>query len=92
MRYPYEVNLVGDARATLRRQLVRPTHHPARLAVRHPRHHGLRRPVRPHATWERMESTAEAILEGDPQSTDMVRQGFKAKVQEFMPGVGKRGH
>ncbi|MGW0687648.1 thiamine pyrophosphate-requiring protein [Streptomyces sp. NPDC002754] len=49
-------------------------------------------PIPPHATWEQMESTAEAILKGDPQSTDMVRQGFKAKVQEFMPGVGKRGH
>ncbi|MFF3489958.1 thiamine pyrophosphate-requiring protein [Streptomyces sp. NPDC002795] len=49
-------------------------------------------PIPPHATWEQMESTAEAILKGDPQSTDMVKQGFKAKVQEFMPGVGKRDH
>ncbi|MFJ9083561.1 thiamine pyrophosphate-requiring protein [Streptomyces sp. NPDC102384] len=49
-------------------------------------------PIPPHATWEQMESTAEAILKGDPQSTDVVKQGFKAKVQEFMPGVGKRGH
>ncbi|MFI5658586.1 thiamine pyrophosphate-requiring protein [Streptomyces sp. NPDC051684] len=48
-------------------------------------------PIPPHATWEQMESTAEAILKGDPQSTDVVKQGFKAKVQEFMPGVGKRG-
>ncbi|MGY0489702.1 thiamine pyrophosphate-requiring protein [Streptomyces sp. WG-D5] len=48
-------------------------------------------PIPPHATWEQMESTAEAILKGDPQSTDMVKQGFKAKVQEFMPGVGRRG-
>ncbi|MFJ8950232.1 thiamine pyrophosphate-requiring protein [Streptomyces sp. NPDC102381] len=49
-------------------------------------------PIPPHATWEQMESTAEAILKGDPQSTGVVKQGFKAKVQEFMPGVGKRGH
>ncbi|MFD7299241.1 thiamine pyrophosphate-requiring protein [Streptomyces sp. NPDC059897] len=48
-------------------------------------------PIPPHATWEQMESTAEAILKGDPQSTDVVKQGFKAKVQEFMPGIGKRG-
>ncbi|MCX4835627.1 thiamine pyrophosphate-requiring protein [Streptomyces sp. NBC_01016] len=49
-------------------------------------------PIPPHATWEQMESTAEAILKGDPQSTHVVKQGFKAKMQEFMPGVGKRGH
>ncbi|WP_425825202.1 thiamine pyrophosphate-requiring protein [Streptomyces fractus] len=49
-------------------------------------------PIPPHATWEQMESTAEAIIKGDPQRTDVVKQGFKAKVQEFMPGVGKRGH
>ncbi|MFZ3565585.1 thiamine pyrophosphate-requiring protein [Streptomyces sp. BH097] len=48
-------------------------------------------PIPPHATWEQMESTAEAILKGDPQSTDVVKQGFKAKVQEFLPGAGKRG-
>ncbi|MET8473444.1 thiamine pyrophosphate-requiring protein [Streptomyces sp. NPDC006422] len=49
-------------------------------------------PIPPHATWDQMESTAQAILKGDPQSTEVVKQGFKAKVQEFMPGTGKRGH
>jgi pyruvate dehydrogenase (quinone) len=43
-------------------------------------------PVPPHATWEQMEATAAAILKGDFDRTSMVRQGFKAKVQEFLPG------
>ncbi|MFC4465405.1 thiamine pyrophosphate-requiring protein [Streptomyces xiangluensis] len=43
-------------------------------------------PVPPHATWEQMEATAAAILKGDFDRTSMVRQGFKAKIQEFLPG------
>lgn len=43
-------------------------------------------PVPPHATWEQMEATAAAILKGDSDRSSMVRQGFKAKVQEFLPG------
>ncbi|GGK75008.1 thiamine pyrophosphate-requiring protein [Streptomyces flaveus] len=43
-------------------------------------------PVPPHATWEQMEATAAAILKGDFDRSSMVRQGFKAKVQEFLPG------
>ncbi|GGZ69150.1 thiamine pyrophosphate-requiring protein [Streptomyces bluensis] len=47
-------------------------------------------PVPPHATWEQMESTAAAILKGDADRGGMVRQGFKAKVQEFLPGHEKK--
>jgi pyruvate dehydrogenase (quinone) len=47
-------------------------------------------PVPPHATWEQMEATASAILKGDADSGSMIRQGFKAKVQEFLPGREKR--
>lgn len=47
-------------------------------------------PVPPHATWEQMESTAAAILKGDADRGAMVRQGFKAKVQEFLPGREKK--
>lgn len=43
-------------------------------------------PIPPHATWEQMESTAASILKGDADRGSMVRQGFKAKVQEFLPG------
>ncbi|WP_200303096.1 thiamine pyrophosphate-requiring protein [Streptomyces adelaidensis] len=43
-------------------------------------------PLPPHATWEQLEATAASILKGDADRVSMVRQGFKAKVQEFLPG------
>jgi pyruvate dehydrogenase (quinone) len=43
-------------------------------------------PIPPHATWEQMESTAAAILKGDPDAGAVVKRGFKAKMQEFLPG------
>jgi pyruvate dehydrogenase (quinone) len=46
-------------------------------------------PIPPHATWEQMEATAESILKGDADRASMVKQGFKAKVQEFLPGRDK---
>ncbi|MCG3039208.1 thiamine pyrophosphate-requiring protein [Streptomyces fenghuangensis] len=46
-------------------------------------------PIPPHATWDQMGATASAILRGDSDRGSMVRQGVKAKVQEFLPG-GKR--
>ncbi|GHD23270.1 thiamine pyrophosphate-requiring protein [Streptomyces galbus] len=46
-------------------------------------------PIPPHASWDQMESTAEAILKGDPESAHLMKQGIKAKVQEFLPGRDK---
>ncbi|MGW0533175.1 thiamine pyrophosphate-requiring protein [Streptomyces sp. NPDC003032] len=48
-------------------------------------------PIPPHATWEQMEATAEAVLKGDADRSSMVKQGLKAKMQEFLPGSDKRG-
>ncbi|MEV0440319.1 thiamine pyrophosphate-requiring protein [Streptomyces spectabilis] len=48
-------------------------------------------PIPPHATWEQLESTAAALLKGDAERGAVVKQGLKAKVQEFLPGGGKRG-
>ncbi|CCB77582.1 MULTISPECIES: thiamine pyrophosphate-requiring protein [Streptomycetaceae] len=48
-------------------------------------------PIPPHATWDQMEATAAAILKGDADRGDMVKQGLKAKVQEFLPGRKKAG-
>ncbi|MFV8185991.1 thiamine pyrophosphate-requiring protein [Streptomyces sp. AF1B] len=42
-------------------------------------------PIPPHATWEQMEATAASVLKGDADRAGMVRQGLKAKVQEFLP-------
>ncbi|MFI6931315.1 thiamine pyrophosphate-requiring protein [Streptomyces sp. NPDC050287] len=47
-------------------------------------------PIPPHATWEQMEATAASILKGDADRGSVVRQGFKAKVQEFLPGREKK--
>ncbi|MDX2677383.1 thiamine pyrophosphate-requiring protein [Streptomyces soliscabiei] len=43
-------------------------------------------PIPPHATLDQIEAAATSILKGDSDRADMVRQGFKAKVQEFLPG------
>ncbi|MFE2707190.1 thiamine pyrophosphate-requiring protein [Streptomyces mirabilis] len=43
-------------------------------------------PIPPHATLDQIEAAATSILKGDSDRAGMVRQGFKAKVQEFLPG------
>lgn len=47
-------------------------------------------PIPPHATWEQMEATAASILKGDADRGSVVKQGFKAKMQEFLPGREKK--
>jgi pyruvate dehydrogenase (quinone) len=47
-------------------------------------------PIPPHATWDQMEATAASILKGDADRGSMIKQGFKAKVQEFLPGREKK--
>ncbi|MFE3166084.1 thiamine pyrophosphate-requiring protein [Streptomyces sp. NPDC059224] len=42
-------------------------------------------PIPPHATLGQIEAAASAVLKGDSDRLAMVRQGFKAKVQEFLP-------
>ncbi|MFF8997609.1 thiamine pyrophosphate-requiring protein [Streptomyces achromogenes] len=47
-------------------------------------------PIPPHASWEQMEATAASILKGDADRGSMIKQGLKAKVQEFLPGRAKQ--
>ncbi|MFG2126343.1 thiamine pyrophosphate-requiring protein [Streptomyces sp. NPDC048751] len=47
-------------------------------------------PIPPHASWDQMEATAASILKGDADRASMVKQGLKAKVQEFLPGREKK--
>ncbi|WNM33167.1 thiamine pyrophosphate-requiring protein [Streptomyces sp. Li-HN-5-11] len=47
-------------------------------------------PIPPHATLDQIEAAATSILKGDSDRAGMVRQGFKAKVQEFLPGSRHR--
>ncbi|MEV6753008.1 thiamine pyrophosphate-requiring protein [Streptomyces sp. NPDC051214] len=46
-------------------------------------------PIPPHATLDQIEAAALSILKGDSDRTAVVRQGFKAKVQEMLPGRRK---
>ncbi|MDX6328507.1 MAG: hypothetical protein QOI83_890 [Streptomycetaceae bacterium] len=47
-------------------------------------------PIPPHADWAQMRATASSVLHGDSDRTGMIRQGVKAKIQEFLPGSGKQ--
>ncbi|MGW8531594.1 MULTISPECIES: thiamine pyrophosphate-requiring protein [Nocardiopsidaceae] len=46
-------------------------------------------PIPPHATLEQIEAAASAVLQGDSESAGIVRQGVKAKIQDFLPGRGR---
>ncbi|MFD4610383.1 thiamine pyrophosphate-requiring protein [Streptomyces sp. NPDC058440] len=43
-------------------------------------------PIPPHASLDQIEAAATSVLKGDSDRAAMVRQGLKAKVQEFLPG------
>ncbi|MEU9044274.1 MULTISPECIES: thiamine pyrophosphate-requiring protein [unclassified Kitasatospora] len=45
-------------------------------------------PIPPHATWDQIKAAASAVLQGDSDRGSVIRQGVKAKVQEFLPGNG----
>ncbi|WP_026342729.1 thiamine pyrophosphate-requiring protein [Nocardia sp. BMG111209] len=44
-------------------------------------------PIPPHATWDQLESTAQAVLHGDPDAWHLMLQGAKTKAQEFVTAV-----
>ncbi|MEV0533530.1 thiamine pyrophosphate-requiring protein [Kitasatospora sp. NPDC050463] len=46
-------------------------------------------PIPPHAPWDQIKAAASAVLHGDSDRTSVVRQGVKAKIQEFLPGNGR---
>jgi pyruvate dehydrogenase (quinone) len=43
-------------------------------------------PIPPHASWDQIEKAFESIVRGDSDRLDMIKEGFKSKVQEFLPG------
>ncbi|OSP42226.1 MULTISPECIES: thiamine pyrophosphate-requiring protein [unclassified Streptomyces] len=47
-------------------------------------------PIPPHAELDQIEAAAFAVLKGDSDRASMVKQGFKAKVQEMLPGTRRR--
>jgi pyruvate dehydrogenase (quinone) len=42
-------------------------------------------PIPPHATFDQMKSTAEAVLKGDEDAAGLVKTGLKTKLQEMLP-------
>ena len=42
-------------------------------------------PIPPHATFEQMKSTAEAMAKGDAEAVGVVKTGVKTKLQEMLP-------
>jgi pyruvate dehydrogenase (quinone) len=47
-------------------------------------------PIPPHATWDQMEKALESIVRGDADRVDVIKEGVKAKMQDFLPGGGSR--
>jgi pyruvate dehydrogenase (quinone) len=47
-------------------------------------------PIPPHASLDQVEAAAAAIVRGDSDRASVLKQGFKAKVQEFLPGTRHR--
>jgi pyruvate dehydrogenase (quinone) len=45
-------------------------------------------PIPPHATWDQFTALAGAVLKGDEDSWGFIKEGVKAKAQEFVPHRG----
>jgi len=43
-------------------------------------------PIPPHATWDQILNAAESIVRGDADRVDVIKEGVKRKLQEFLPG------
>jgi pyruvate dehydrogenase (quinone) len=43
-------------------------------------------PLPPHITLEQAKALSSALLAGDPSAGEIVKQSFKQKAQEFLPG------
>lgn len=43
-------------------------------------------PIPPHATWEQVKAAATAVVRGDADRWDVVKEGLKSKLQEYLPG------
>ncbi|TDO66526.1 pyruvate dehydrogenase (quinone) [Kribbella sp. VKM Ac-2571] len=47
-------------------------------------------PIPPHATWDQLEKALESVVRGDSDRADVIKEGVKSKIQEFLPGTKDR--
>jgi pyruvate dehydrogenase (quinone) len=45
-------------------------------------------PIPPHATFEQIKDATVAMLKGDPDRWDVIKEGVMAKAKEILPGTG----
>jgi pyruvate dehydrogenase (quinone) len=43
-------------------------------------------PIPPHATWDQMSKALESVVRGDADRVDVIKEGLKVKMQDFLPG------
>ncbi|MBV9871148.1 MAG: thiamine pyrophosphate-requiring protein [Frankiaceae bacterium] len=43
-------------------------------------------PIPPHATWDQIENMISAVVRGDSDRWNLIKEGVKLKAQEFLPG------
>jgi pyruvate dehydrogenase (quinone) len=48
-------------------------------------------PLPPHITLAQAKSLSEALLKGDPNTMDIIRQSFKEAIQSYLPRPGRKG-
>jgi pyruvate dehydrogenase (quinone) len=44
-------------------------------------------PIPPHATFEQVKALTSSLLHGDEDRWDVVKEGIKQKVQQYLPGT-----
>ncbi len=43
-------------------------------------------PIPPHATLQQIENMISAVVRGDSDRWDLIKEGIKVKAQEYLPG------
>lgn len=82
IRYPYELNIVGAAATTGAWSRALSADRPTVLDFYG---HPNVPPIPPHATSEQAFDTATAMIKGDQDVVDVVKEGIKTNAQEFLP-------
>ncbi|WP_163505874.1 thiamine pyrophosphate-requiring protein [Fodinicola acaciae] len=47
-------------------------------------------PIPPHASWDQIEKAAESIARGDADRWQVMKEGVKSKMQDFLPGGAEK--